>query len=128
MKSPIRLILLSVSAALILGGCAAGSGYYTGDTVGGPGERDWRDTAKQSRDPLLDAPYHAEMTCTTEEPVTVLRRVKEVSFACRDVGVSATIDELRDAGWRIVSLNIGEDVESDNHVGFPVTIQIRKLF
>lgn len=126
--TPIRVILSTVSTALILGGCASGGGYYTGDTVGGPGERDWRDTARQSRDPLLDAPYHAEMTCTTEAPVTVLRRMKEVPFACRDVGVSATVDELRDAGWRVVSLDIGEDIESDSHVGFPVTILIRKLF
>ena len=60
--------------------------------------------------------------------MTVLQRIKEVPFACADLGVSATIDEIRDAGWRIVSLDIGEDSESDNHVGFPVTIVVRKLF
>ena len=123
-----RLLAVMGVSLLFLAGCASERGYYAGDTVGGPGERDWRDTARQSRDPLLDAPYRAQMTCTSETPITVLNRAKETVFACSDIGVSATLDELRDAGWRLVALNIGEDQESDSHVGFPLTITIRKLF
>ena len=63
-----------------------------------------------------------------ERPVTVLSRMKETPLACADLGVSATLDELRDAGWRVVSLDIGEDSESEQYVGFPVTVMIRKLF
>ena len=51
-----------------------------------------------------------------------------MSFACPDIDVSATIDEIRDAGWRVVSLDVGDEEERDNHVGFPVTITVRKLF
>ena len=89
---------------------------------------DARDADGNLHDPLLDAPNRSLMTCTSEAPVTVLQRVGEVPFACPDLGVSATLDELRDAGWRILRLDIGEDLESDSHVGFPVTVQVRKLF
>ncbi|MDO5530630.1 hypothetical protein [Sutterella sp.] len=110
-----RAALASTAAAALLAGCAApGSGSGASGAA--------------ARDPLLDAPYHSETTCTTERPVTVLSRVKETPFACADLGVSATLDELRDAGWRVVSLDIGGDVESEKHVGFPVTVMIRKLF
>ena len=102
--------------------------YYTGDTISGPAQRMKRDADGNLHDPLLDAPNRSLMTCTSEAPVTVLQRVGEVPFACPDLGVSATLDELRDAGWRILRLDIGEDLESDSHVGFPVTVQVRKLF
>ena len=115
-------------AALLLAGCSTGTGYYTGDVVGGPDTTARADASRGGHDPLIDAPYRAETSCASEKPVTVLQRIKEVPFACADLGVSATIDEIRDAGWRIVSLDIGEDSESDNHVGFPVTIVVRKLF
>ena len=116
MSAKIRCLLLVSAAALFLGGCASQSGHNTGDAMSGPG----------GRDPLLDAPYRAQMTCVSQTPVPVLSRAKETVFACSDIGVSATLDELRDAG--LVALNIGEDQESDSHVGFPVTITIRKLF
>ena len=110
----------ATGAAAILAGCAASGGPDSGRT-GSSG-------AAGARDPLLDAPYHSEVTCTTERPVTVLSRIKETPFACSDLGVSATLDDLRDAGWRVVSLDIGEDAESERHVGFPVTVLIRKLY
>ena len=51
-----------------------------------------------------------------------------VKVTLPDLGVSATLSELRDAGWRIIRVDIGDDIESEGHVGFPVTIQVRKLF
>ncbi len=127
MKLSLKAALQCAAAAALLTGCA-NQGYYTGDTIGGPGYSGSRDPSLAAHDPLLDAPYRAEMTCVSEAPITVLQRVKEAKFACSDLGVSATMDELRDAGWRILALNIGEDAESDNHVGFPVAITLRKLF
>ena len=111
----------AAGAAAILAGCAASGGPDSGRT-GSSGSSG----AAGARDPLLDAPYHSEVTCTTERPVTVLSRIKETPFACSDLGVSATLDDLRDAGWRVVSLDIG--AESERHVGFPVTVLIRKLY
>ncbi len=107
---------VSLAAMAFLAGCAGLSGDGSGSFRG------------LTHDPLIDAPYRAEMSCTSQTPVTVLKHVGEVPFACPDLGVSATIDEIRDAGWRIVSLDIGEDEEKDNHVGFPVTIQVRKIY
>ena len=113
-------LLIGISALL----SACSSTYYTGETVSGPA----RSEKSDSRDPLLDAPNRSLMTCTSESPITVLRRVNEIPFACAELGISATLNELRDAGWRIIKLDIGEDIESENNVGFPVTIQVRKLF
>ena len=113
----------AAGAAAILAGCAASGGPDSGRT-GSSGSSG----AAGARDPLLDAPYHSEVTCTTERPVTVLSRIKETPFACSDLGVGAPLDDLRDAGWRVVSLDIGEDAESERHVGFPVTVLIRKLY
>lgn len=119
----LRTVLAVASAAFLAAGCATAPS----DSTGGHGAQHGA-TDGSSRDPLIDAPHRAMMTCRSEEPVTVLRRVKEVSFACPDLDVSATIDEIRDAGWRVVSLDIGAEEERDNHVGFPVTITVRKLF
>ena len=113
--------LAALAAALFLAGCAV-------QTPQGSSESSSSAGSGSSRDPLIDAPHRATMRCVSQEPVTVLRRVKEVSFACPDIDVSATIDEIRDAGWRVVSLDVGDEEERDNHVGFPVTITVRKLF
>lgn len=116
-----RASLAALAAAALLSACSTTgpAGSAGGEEAGAPGS---------VHDPLIDAPHRALMTCTSEEPVTVGKRVSEIPFACPDINVSATLSELRDAGWRILSMDIGEDTEKDSHVGFPVTIQIRKLF
>ena len=116
-KLKVNALLLALAGAALLSGCAAPVGTGGGTTARGGL------SSAVSRDP-----YHSEATCVTERPVTVLSRMKETPLACADLGVSATLDELRDAGWRVVSLDIGEDSESEQHVGFPVTVMIRKLF
>lgn len=118
-----RTLLLALAGAALLSACATQPFSPGGSVESGTSGR-----SGETRDPLIDAPHRALMTCTSETPVTILKHVNEVSFACPDLGVSATLDELRDAGWRILSLDIGEDTESDSHVGFPVTVQVRKLF
>ena len=74
------------------------------------------------------AVHHSETTCTTDRPVTVLSRMSETPLVCDDLGVTTTLSEMRDAGWRVVTLSIGADTESEKHVGFPVTVIVRKLF
>ena len=116
-----RSALAALAAALFLAGCAV-------QTPQGSSESSSSAGSGSSRDPLIDAPHRATMRCVSQEPVTVLRRVKEVSFACPDIDVSAPLDAIRGAGWRVVSLDVGDEEERDNHVGFPVTITVRKLF
>lgn len=60
--------------------------------------------------------------------MTVLSRMSETPLVCDDLGVTTTLSEMRDAGWRVVTLSIGADTESEKHVGFPVTVIVRKLF
>lgn len=121
---------LTLSMLVLLSACTTAPHYDAGDTVGGPQKhhRVDREQGDSGTDPLLDAPHRALITCESEKLVSVLQRFKEVPFACKKIGVSATIDEMRDAGWRLLSLDIGQETEQDNHVGFPVTITMRKLF
>lgn len=121
-KPSVRTTLAALAALFLAAGCAVQGPHGPSDTSSTDA------SGGASRDPLIDAPHRATMRCVSQEPVTVLRRVKEVSFACPDLDVSATIDEIRDAGWRVVSLDVGDEEERDNHVGFPVTITVRKLF
>ena len=93
----------TAAAALFLAGCASAPGTTGSASVSAaPG---------QSRDPLLDAPYHSETSCTTERPVTVLSRMSETPLVCSDLGVTATLDEMRDAGWRVISLDIAHFIK-----------------
>lgn len=114
---------------LVLSACTTPMRQDVGDHVGGPYQQSQVDKKHGStHDPLLDAAHRTLITCTSEEPVTVLKRFKEVRFTCKSLGVSATINEMRDAGWRLLNLDIGEETEQNNHVGFPVTVTLRKLF
>lgn len=127
----IRTCAAAAASVLVLAGCAStmNEAGYSSDVIGGsPMSSAEQSEQALSHDPLIDAPHRAVMKCVSEGPITVLQRIKEIDFACQDVGVSAKIDEIRDAGWRIVSMEVGEDIESDRHVGFPVTIVVRKLY
>ena len=125
-----KKLLWALAAAAFLAGCAVDNGgSFESDVLGQHApQRERTDSSGGGRDPLIDAPMRATMKCTSTELVTVLRRVKEVTFSCPDIDVSATIDEIRDAGWRVVSLDIGNDSENEEHVGFPVTITVRTLY
>ncbi len=127
----LRSLAVAALAATFLSACTTPVRQDVGDVVGGPREPntvDRRAGGDSTHDPLLDSPHRTLITCVSEQPVTVLMRFKEVRFACKSLGVSATIDEMRDAGWRLLNLDIGEETESANHVGFPVTVTLRKLF
>lgn len=127
----LRTLVGLVALTLVLTACTTPTRTDTGDTIGGPRTESRVDRQTHSpakRDPLLDAPHRTLITCTSEQPITVLQRFKEVRFACKSLGVSATINEMRDAGWRLLNLDIGEETEQNNHVGFPVTVTLRKLF
>lgn len=117
-------------ACLLLVACTTTQSPHDSRTVGGPhhSSRVDRHAHSGKSDPLIDAPHRATVTCQSETPVTVLQRFKEVRLACKNLGVSATIDEMRDAGWRLVNLDIGQEQETNNHVGFLVTVTMRKLF
>ena len=117
--------LAIILASLTLSACST----MTNTTGSGSSTPKYQKESNQAgQDPLLDAPMRATMTCTSVEPVTVLHHFNDVLFAYPDIGVSVSVEDMRDAGWRVLSTDIGEDKESDNHVGFPVSIKVRKLF
>lgn len=103
-----RLALAAVLlSALVLAGCAVAPNTGSGSRSGHSGS-----SSTQTRDPLLDAPHHSETTCTTDRPVTVLSRMSETPLVCDDLGVTTTLSEMRDAGWRVVTLSIGADSDA----------------
>ncbi len=120
MTAPRLLAPLLILSLTVLTGCTTASKTGSGSILGG--------NANPSGDPLLDAPNRAVMTCSSVDRITVLNRFNDMMFSCPDLGVTVKVDELRDAGWRVLGIEIGEEQDTDSHVGFPVNVKVRKLF
>lgn len=125
-KKTARTLLAVLGCALFLSACSNLSGPTPPGADGTTVYQ--RPSDANAPDPLIDAPSRTTMVCTSVEPITVLRHFNDVLFACPDLGISATINDMRDAGWRVLSSDIGEDKEDESHVGFPVSVKVRKLF
>lgn len=79
-------------------------------------------------DPLLDAPVRTQTECKGVELFSAGEKLAGFKFECPDLDVEATLNELRDAGWRIEKMNIGKQVIESNESGTPLSIQIRKVY
>ena len=66
-------------------------------------------------DPLLDAPLGNRTVCTAVNPV-------------QGSEISATLNELRDAGWRLESVHMGEEVRINDMFASEVSITVRKAY
>ena len=51
-----------------------------------------------------------------------------VPFNCPDLEISATLNELRDAGWRLESVHMGEEVRINDMFASEVSITVRKAY
>lgn len=116
-------IAVSLAAFFVLTGCA------TGDVNDFEGVKLESKAAKTNLGPLLDAKDRTQITCTTTEPLSNQRPLNDIIFACGDTGARATLPELKDAGWRLIALDIGKDSQqADGTVTMPLKITIIKLF
>ena len=119
-------------AALILGGCAT-TNSIEGEAID---EKTARDLA-----PLMEAADQTRLECTSTEPLSTQRTLHELVFACSGLGtqggqagqegrtVEASLAELRDAGWRLMSVDVGQEKhDSNGQLGLPLTINVIKLF
>ena len=79
-------------------------------------------------DPLFDAPLGQRTTCTAVNPVKGSDTLSVVPFNCPDLEISTTLNELRDAGWRLESVNMGEDVRINDTLASDVSITVRKAY
>lgn len=50
------------------------------------------------------------------------------SFECPDLDVVATLNELRDAGWRVEKMHIGRQTIENDESGTPLSATIRKVY
>lgn len=100
-----RKTLFIIASALTLAGCSNGP-----------------------TDPLFDAPLGERTVCTAVNPVKGNDVLSVVPFNCPDLDISTTLNELRDAGWRLETVNMGEEVKDDKELASEVSITVRKAY
>ena len=79
-------------------------------------------------DPLLDAPVGQRVTCSAIKPMQSQDMLSQVPLNCPEINISATLSELRDAGWRLESVNLGAEVLVNNNLASEVDIVVRKVY
>lgn len=117
----VKRILLAVSAAslLILAGCSSSPPANMGFEP---------HVSRSGLDPLLDSPLRTAITCKGAKLFTAGMKLGGFSFDCPDLDVTATMNEMRDAGWRVEKMNIGAQSTEDDDVGTPLTATFRKVY
>lgn len=118
---------LRLSAAAILcaaaSGCAVQNQGIEGQAIDDGGRPE---TANLSA--LMEAEDRKELTCTSILPLSAQRALNEMVFSCPELKVQASLIEMRDAGWRLISVDVGSETTHDGVVEMPLTIRIIKLF
>ena len=111
----------ALAAAIIAGGCSSTSGIE-GVSIDDP-------ASGRSLAALMEAPDRMELVCTSTEPLSTQRALLDLVFSCQQLKVEATLTEMRDAGWRLKSVDVGQEQHSPEGVlGLPLTITMIKLF
>ena len=122
-NSLLKTAALAALAAAVLAGCASsgGSGGIEGVAL---------DDAQlhSSMAPFMEAKDRTQVRCTSKTPLSTQRPLAEVIFTCEDLGAEATLPEMKDAGWRMVGLDIGHESHEGELITMPLTITVIKLF
>jgi hypothetical protein len=84
--------------------------------------------AEKPADPLFDSPLGHRITCQAVRPLQAKDALSMVPFNCQTLQVSASLNELRDAGWRLESIDIGNDILVENVHSNEVSITVRKVY
>lgn len=79
-------------------------------------------------DPLYDAALGERTVCQAVKSVEGNDLLSAVPFNCPDLNVSTTLNELRDAGWRLENVRLGEDVQVNGRMASEVDITVRKIY
>lgn len=116
-----RNFLLAVAAlsCIFLTACSGTSGYRQAFIA---------HADRSGLDPLLDAPVRTQTACKGVELFSAGEKLGGFVFECPDLDVEATLNELRDAGWRIEKMSIGKQIVESNESGTPLNITIRKVY
>lgn len=84
--------------------------------------------AQEPADPLLDSPLGHRIVCEAVRPVQAKDTLSQIPFNCGEIQISASLNELRDAGWRLESVDIGNEILVENVLSTEVTITVRKVY
>lgn len=125
----LRKLGLCTLSALILGGCA----QLTPDTLPEalPDDSNTPTAIEPNAfklDPLLEAKDREQVTCESVTPLSAQTPLSGIVFSCASLGVQATIPQIRDAGWRMERMEVGQQTQQDGVITMPLRITIRKLF
>ncbi len=110
---------LAAFIVLLLAGCSTQSNVRNGFQA---------HTERSELDPLIDAPLRMQTVCKGTTLFAPGASLAGFSFECSDLDVVATLNELRDAGWRVEKMSIGDTVISDDVSGAPLTCTLRKVY
>ena len=114
-----RLLLTTAAlAALALAGCSS-TGPHSAFTP---------HVDRAGLDPLLDAPLRTEPVCQGAGLCPAGTKPGGGSCECPDLDVLATLNELRDAGWRVEKMHIGRQTIENDESGTPLSATIRKVY
>lgn len=83
--------------------------------------------APATPDTIADAPERSQLSCTSEGVLAAGQVPGELSYRCDGLEESVTLDELREAGWRLEQMGIGVRAEVGGETGLPLSISVRKL-
>jgi hypothetical protein len=113
------LCILTAALAALLAGCST---QHTVKQAFQP------HVSRAELDPLLDAPLRMQTVCQGRELFSAGQKLGGFSFSCPDLDVVATLNELRDAGWRVEKMNIGKLESANDKTGSPLTCTLRKVY
>ena len=75
-----------------------------------------------------ETPTRVSATCVSTTPLSAEEPFDSLVFTCEDLGTTATLSDMTDAGWRLESVNVGKQSNLNGVISMPITITIRKLF
>lgn len=117
----LRSYLAAACVALIVSGCAGTSGV-TGDGVA-------IDPSANDLTAFMEAKDRSQTKCTSQTLLSTNNPLADIVFTCPELGAQATLAEMKDAGWRMVGLDIGPESNATGElVEMPLTITVIKLF
>lgn len=79
-------------------------------------------------DPLYDAPIGQRVVCSSVQPLQGKDTFSTAPLNCPELNLSASLSELRDAGWRLESINLGEEIKTEETFATEVDVTVRKIY
>lgn len=110
-------VLLSIGAFLT--GCATTDTDETDDLTAAP---------RADLTKLYEAPNRMRLACVSTVPLSVTNTFETLPLDCPALHITASVIEMYDAGWRIESVNVGQETRENGASEMPVTVTLRKLF